>query len=90
VLVIGVQPAHHHEAVERLVSWPETTYVSSISGRADIIIQLVCATREDLWRVITEKMPTIPGVTAMETFMELKLHKFVYTTPAPTPQHRGR
>jgi Lrp/AsnC family transcriptional regulator for asnA, asnC and gidA len=77
-VLINVEPGHQGVVVDALVRWPEITYVSSCTGRADIYIQVVCRSHEDLWELLIDRIPELPGVRSTETFMELKMHKVAY------------
>lgn len=71
----------HNEQVARVVdaatAWPETTYVSTLMGRADIYIQVICADNETLGSVLS-RLRSLPGVVETETMLEMKVHKFAY------------
>ncbi len=97
-VLIDVAPGHQVAVIETLLPWPEVTYISSCTGRADVYIQVVCRSHEDLWELLSERLPSIPGVEGTETFMELKMHKIAYRYPAsiapaagdpPAPTERG-
>lgn len=92
-VLLSVDPGHQVAVIEALASWPEVTYVSSCTGRADLYIQVVCRSHEDLWELLSERIPALVGVRATETFMELKMHKVAYRyggeSPAPGPPTPG-
>jgi Lrp/AsnC family transcriptional regulator for asnA, asnC and gidA len=70
------------EVAERLSALRESIYVVAVSGAFDIIVELVCDSREELLAVLNDKIRAIPGVTATESFMYLSLfkHTFAYGT----------
>jgi Lrp/AsnC family transcriptional regulator for asnA, asnC and gidA len=70
------------EVAERLSALPESIYVVAVAGSFDIVVELVCDSREELLAVLNDKIRTIPGVTATESFMYLSLfkHTFAYGT----------
>jgi len=74
-------PEHHTNVVDTLSEWPETTYVSTCTGEADVYTQLVCVDHDHLWRLLYERIPEIGGVVSTETYMELKMHKVSYGYP---------
>lgn len=80
--LIHVEPDQHTHVTDELVSWSETTYVSSCTGDADLYIQLVCSDHDHLWHLLYERIPQIGGVVSTKTFMELKMHKVAYFYPA--------
>jgi Lrp/AsnC family transcriptional regulator for asnA, asnC and gidA len=69
--------------IDALTSWDEITYISSCTGRADLYAQIVCRDHDHLWELLYERMPAVGGITASETFMELKMHKVSYIYPRP-------
>lgn len=79
--LLNVVPDRQRRVIETLLAWDEVTYISSCTGRADLYIQLVCRDHDHLWEVLYERLPAVGGVTASETFMELKMHKVSYIYP---------
>jgi Lrp/AsnC family transcriptional regulator for asnA, asnC and gidA len=63
---------------EQISALPESIYVVAVSGTFDIILELVCDSREELLTVLNEKIRAIPGVTATESFMYLSLYKHTF------------
>jgi Lrp/AsnC family transcriptional regulator for asnA, asnC and gidA len=70
------------EVAERLSALRESIYVVAVSGTFDIIVELVCDSREELLALLNDKIRAIPGVTATESFVYLSLfkHTFAYGT----------
>lgn len=81
-LLIKVEPGKHDQVVSALAEWPESTYVSSCIGNADIYIQLVCRDNDHLHSLLHQRISEIGGVREFETFTELKMHKVSYGYPA--------
>lgn len=69
------------DVIDELVPWDEITYISSCTGRADLYIQIVCRDHDHLWEFLTERLPGVDGVTDVETFHEIKMHKVSYVYP---------
>lgn len=80
-VLVRVAPGEHDRIVETLASWPEVVYVSSLTGRVDIYVQLVCRDHEDLYQLVAREIPDIGGIVETETLMELKVHKLKYVYP---------
>src|ERR687890_888622 len=57
---------------------PEVDYVVICAGGYDLLVELVCTDDEHLLDVLNEKIRTVKGVAATETFMYLKLAKQTY------------
>ncbi|WP_125612707.1 Lrp/AsnC family transcriptional regulator [Specibacter cremeus] len=79
--LIKVQPAHFDKAVEALSAMPEVTYVSTVMGRADLCVEVMCRDNNELWDFLRRKVETIPGVSDTESMMILKVHKLRYGAP---------
>lgn len=63
---------------ELLRGLPEVTFAVAVAGNHDVIVEVTCRSGEHLLSVINESIQTIPGVTAVETLMYLKLLKLSY------------
>ncbi len=77
-VLLRVEPEAHGRVVEAMKSWPEVKYMSSCAGSVDLYTQIACRDHEDLWRLLTERIPAIGGVKETQTLMEIKLHKLEY------------
>jgi Lrp/AsnC family transcriptional regulator for asnA, asnC and gidA len=75
-------PAARKRVIEELGSWPEVVYLSSCTGRVDLIAQVVCRNHHDLYALLAERVAAVEGITATETLMELEVHKYAYGLPA--------
>lgn len=62
-----------------LAEIPEVDYVVICAGTYDLLAELVCTDDEHLLVLLNDKIRVIPGVTATETFVYLKLAKQTYT-----------
>jgi Lrp/AsnC family transcriptional regulator for asnA, asnC and gidA len=75
-----------------VVAMPEVTYASSLVGRADFYIQVICADNHALWDVV-RRVHAITGVRETETLLEMQVHKFTYRDvagPAGADQARRK
>ena len=81
--LLKVLPERQQPVIDALIGWDEITYISSCTGRADLYAQLVCRDHDHLRELLHERIPTIGGITDVETFMELKMHKVSYIYPRP-------
>ena len=82
LMLVRVEGSSQSAIVDALTSWSETTYVSSLAGRADIYAQLICSDSDALGELIT-RTRALPGVIETETMLELGVHKFTYSHEAP-------
>lgn len=56
----------------------EVVYLIVVSGRYDIMAEVVCVDHDDLLRFMTEKLYKVDGVRDTETFVHLKISKEIY------------
>ena len=82
LMLVRVEGASQDRIIEALAAWSETTYVSSLAGRADIYAQIICADAEALGDLIA-RTRALPGVIETETMLELGVHKFTYSHATP-------
>jgi Lrp/AsnC family transcriptional regulator for asnA, asnC and gidA len=81
LVFLRVEAHAHDRIVEAVTAWPEVTYVSTLMGRADVYIQVICRDNQALWQLVMERMRTLDGVLETETMTEMKVHKFAYVYP---------
>lgn len=83
LVLLRVEADAHARVVDTLASWQEVTYVSTLMGRADVYVQVVCRDNEALWKLVSERLRTLEGVLETETMIEMKVHKFTYAYQSP-------
>lgn len=66
------------QVAEQVAAFEEVIYLIVVSGRYDIIAEVVCRDHADLLRFLTEKLYKVDGVRESESFMHLKIQKEVY------------
>jgi Lrp/AsnC family transcriptional regulator for asnA, asnC and gidA len=77
---LDVDPKHHDAAVEILNAWTEVSYMSTITGTADLCVQVLCRDDEGLWE-LQQKVRGLRGVIGVRTMQEIKVHKIRFTIP---------
>lgn len=77
LLALRVESVRREALIEELGAWREVTYLSSLIGRHDILLQVMCADNEELGRIIA-RTRGLEGVTEVEPMLELEVHKFTY------------
>ena len=65
-------------AADALAALPEVDYVVICAGGYDLLVEVVCTDDAHLLELLNDKVRTVPGGTATETFMYLKLAKQTY------------
>jgi Lrp/AsnC family transcriptional regulator, regulator for asnA, asnC and gidA len=68
-----------NSVADRLADTPEVDYVVISAGSFDLIIEVVCEDDDHLFALLNDKIRSIPGVRATETFVYLRLRKQTYT-----------
>lgn len=81
VMLVKVRPRARARVIERLAALPEVQYLSSCTGRVDLLLQVVCRDHENLRKLLAEDFPAIEGILETETLLELEVHKFKYAYP---------
>lgn len=66
------------QVAEQVSTFEEVIYLIVVSGRYDIIAEVVCRDHAHLLRFLTEKLYKVDGVRESESFMHLKIQKEVY------------
>jgi Lrp/AsnC family transcriptional regulator, regulator for asnA, asnC and gidA len=66
------------EVAEKIAALDEVIYLIVVSGRFDLMAEVVCRDHADLLRFLSEKLYPIPGVRETESLMHLKIVKEVY------------
>jgi len=66
------------EVAQKVAAFEEVIYLIIVSGRYDLMAEVVCRDHADLLRFLTEKLYLVEGVRESETFVHLKIEKEVY------------
>ena len=77
LLALRVESPRRAALIDELSGWREVTYLSSLIGRHDILLQVMCADNDELGRIIA-RTRGLDGVTEVEPMLELEVHKFTY------------
>ncbi len=78
--MIGIRTdgTHMLEVAKKVSAFDEVIYLIVVSGRFDIMCEVVCRDHADLLHFLTEKLYKVTGVRETESFMHLKIQKEVY------------
>jgi len=63
---------------EALTEMDAVAYVVTTAGSFDVLAEVVCEDDNHLLELLTTRIRALPGVTATETFVYLKLNKQLY------------
>ena len=64
---------------DALAELDEVDYVVVTAGKYDLLVEVVCESDDHLLDLISNKIRSLPGVLATETFMYLRLAKQTYS-----------
>lgn len=77
--MIGIRVSGDTRTVaDRLAEMPEVDYVVMSAGSFDILAEVVCEDDNALIELLNQKIRTLDGVSATETFLYLQLKKQKY------------
>lgn len=77
--MIGIKVAGDLYAVgDALTKMSDVAYVVTTAGSFDILAEVVCEDDDHLLELLSTRIRALPGVTATETFVYLKLNKQHY------------
>lgn len=79
--LIKVDPKHYDAVVQMLSEMDEVTYLSTVMGRADLCIEVLCRDNDELWNFLRHKVESLPGVSGTESMTVLRVHKLRYGAP---------
>jgi len=65
------------EVCNDLLAVPEVISILSVIGRNDLEIQVIALSMEELNHQLTEAIPAIDGVVALESALAMKIYKYV-------------
>ncbi|GIJ53015.1 Lrp/AsnC family transcriptional regulator [Virgisporangium aurantiacum] len=79
-VMIGIKVTGDLRSVaDALAAVPEIDYVVMCAGGYDLLAEMVCTDDDHLLKLLNDTVRMIPGVTATETFVYLKLAKQTYS-----------
>ena len=90
LMLIRCEGERLDDLVELVVGMPEVTYASTLLGRSDLYVQLICEDNNALWEIV-RRIRAAGGVRETETLLEMQVHKFTYRdVAAPSEGDSGR
>ncbi|MDX2141253.1 MAG: Lrp/AsnC family transcriptional regulator [Chloroflexota bacterium] len=73
---LSTLPGYAHEVVEALKPHREVTYIASISGEYNLMIDVMCRDNAHFERWVNTVLNVTPGVQRIKTTMILTVHKY--------------
>lgn len=80
---LNVEPKKTKSVCDRLMEMPEARYVSFTTGEHDIMVEALFPSNADLVTFIRDRLALIPGVTKIETNLQLQILKRSYEWQMP-------
>ncbi len=82
-IFLEVEPTRLEEVAARLVEMQEVSYVGLTTGERDISVQVFVPSIDALYRFITERLSTIPGVLGTTTYIVPRVLKWLHNWSLP-------
>lgn len=79
--IIGIKAdgARLREIADEVSAFTEVIYLVLVTGRHDLIVEVVCSDKDHLLDFLTNKLYKVEGIRDSETFMFLEIIKEEYT-----------
>lgn len=75
---LKVRPGTLDAVCAEITRLPETSYVATIAGSYDMILEVVCRDTAHFTELLTKRLHQVDGVLSMESFLVLEIHKMAY------------
>ena len=79
VIALGVPHDKVEKVAQQLSARPEVKWVSSMTGRFDILVLLRLSSTDELANFVQKELPKLDAIKSSETFICLHIHKGYYT-----------
>jgi Lrp/AsnC family transcriptional regulator, regulator for asnA, asnC and gidA len=78
--LIGVRvvPGRLNDVASHISTFPETSYVASLAGAFDLIVEVVCRDTGHFTHLLTQEIHHVEGVVSTESFLIMEIHKMAY------------
>jgi Lrp/AsnC family transcriptional regulator, regulator for asnA, asnC and gidA len=94
---IRVVPGRIKEVADAIATFGETSYVASLAGAFDLIVEVVCRDTAHFTHLLTQQIHHVDGVVSTESFLIMEIHKMAYgwdvrrnaAATAPPPAKNG-
>ena len=78
IIGVRVEPAAMEAVAAELVKQSEVTYLVSVSGEFDLMLEVMCKDREHLSKFLNKNLRMIQGVSRTQTFSILHTYKMSF------------
>jgi Lrp/AsnC family transcriptional regulator for asnA, asnC and gidA len=83
LLGVRVQPGKLPDVCAAVSALPETSYVAETAGSFDLFVEVVCRDTSHFAELLKERLHRIDGITAVDSFLVLGIHKLAYGWGVP-------
>lgn len=88
IVGVSVFPQQMDEVARALAKIPQVSYLVMVSGEFDLLVELMCRDRDELTRLLNERVRTIEGVSRTQTFFIFHTYKMAYGALPVLPSDR--
>lgn len=80
MVMVGVRvvPSKAKQIARQIAEFPETSYVASVTGNVDILVEVVCRNTAHFNEFLNERLHVIDGIISSESSMILGIEKMAY------------
>lgn len=75
---VKVVPGRLDDVAAEISTLPETSYVASLAGAFDLIVEVVCRDTAHFTHLLTQQIQHVPGVASTQSFLIMEIHKMAY------------
>jgi Lrp/AsnC family transcriptional regulator, regulator for asnA, asnC and gidA len=75
---IRVVPGRISEVAAAISTFGETSYVASVAGGFDLVVEVVCRDTAHFTHLLTQQIHHVDGVVSTESFLIMEIHKMAY------------
>jgi Lrp/AsnC family transcriptional regulator, regulator for asnA, asnC and gidA len=75
---IRVVPGRINDVASSIAQLAETSYVASVAGGFDLIVEVVCRDTAHFTQLLTQQIHHVDGVASTESFLIMEIHKMAY------------
>ncbi len=89
LLGVRVQPGKLPDVCAAVSALPETSYVAETAGSFDLFVEVVCRDTSHFAELLKGRLHRIDGITAVDSFLVLGIHKLAYGWGVPGVEIAG-
>ena len=90
VIGVSISEGDIEQIAAEIAAYPEVSYLIMVSGEFDLIVEVLCKSREHLANFLNSELRKVPGVERTQTFMTLRTFKMSYGSPPILPDTKKK